>query len=317
MKLIEREAWGAPADSPAGHLPSARGTKIHYLGTPYASRAHSLCDDQVRAVRAAHLANTEEGYVDIAYTACVCEHGYVFEGRGTHRRPGANGNVFLNGQHYAVCGLVGDEGMTVPSDAMLNGLVDAVEWLRRSGDAGPEVLGHKDGFATECPGDALYAWIGRGAPRPEGPAAPADPRVYVVRPLDTLSAIARRLDVPWQDLAEVNGIRPPYTVYPGQPLRLPDKVTPALPPYPGTGAFLLGRRHPAVLAVDRRLIALGFVRHHDGNGYQPSSLFSEYTRRNVADFQRSRTELRRDPDGYVGPLTWDLLHADMPRTVGA
>ena len=45
-----------------------------------------------------------------------------------------------------------------------------------------------------------------------------------------------------------------------------------------------------------------------GDGYQPGDLFTEWTRRNVADFQRATADLRDDPDGYPGPLTWTLLH---------
>ncbi|GAX55789.1 hypothetical protein [Streptomyces olivochromogenes] len=31
-----------------------------------------------------------------------------------------------------------------------------------------EKLGRHDGYATECPGGPLYAWVKKGAPRPEG-----------------------------------------------------------------------------------------------------------------------------------------------------
>ncbi|MGW0763006.1 peptidoglycan-binding protein [Streptomyces sp. NPDC002814] len=82
-----------------------------------------------------------------------------------------------------------------------------------------------------------------------------------------------------------------------------------MPPFPGVGAFVLGKTNPAVTQLDKELITKGFTRHHDGNGYQTGPWFTEYTRRNVADFQRSRAELRADPDGYPGPLTWKLLHS--------
>ncbi|MFI2300192.1 peptidoglycan-binding protein [Actinacidiphila glaucinigra] len=310
MDLVTREAWGAPATSPAAYQSSAHGVKIHYLGSAYTSRKHSLCDDMVRSIRSEHLANVAEDYVDIAYTALVCEHGSVFEGRGTHKRTGANGNATLNARDYAVCALLGSSGMTVPTDAMLNGLVDAIEWLRRSGDAGLWVGGHRDGFATKCPGEQLYAWVEQGAKRPAGVRPPeSTPDVYVVREHDTISAIARRLNVPWQELAAVNGIAAPYTIYPRQELKVPGLIAPVVPPFPGTSAFVVGRRNPAVLDLDDCLIGQGFTRHHDGNGYQRGDLFTEYTRRNVADFQRATAELRGDPDGYPGPLTWTLLHS--------
>jgi hypothetical protein len=171
MKLVHRASWGAPTTSPAQYIQSTKGVKIHYLGTPYTSRDHAQCDDQIRAIRAAHL-KSPEGYSDIAYNALVCEHGHVFEGRGLHKKTGANGNQTLNSQHYAVCALLGSSGFTKPTDAMLNGLVDAIEWLRREGDAGPEVKGHRDGHPTACPGNALYAWVSAGAPRPGVTALP-------------------------------------------------------------------------------------------------------------------------------------------------
>lgn len=265
MKLVTRTEWGAPSTSPAALLPSARGVKIHYLGAAYTSREHTACDDYVRGVRAAHLANEKEDWVDIAYTALVCEHGYVYEGRGLHKRSGANGNADLNGLDYAVCALLGDEGLTEPTDAMLDGLVDAIEWLRRAGGAGTYVGGHKDGWATDCPGDPLYAWIGRGAPRVSSAPATGGGK-------------------------KKPGPKP-------------------VPPFPGREAFVLGCSNRAVLDLDACLIAKGFTRHNDGNGYQRSRRFTEYTRLNVADFQRSRAELRRDADGFPGPVTWRLLHS--------
>ncbi|MEV6681363.1 peptidoglycan-binding protein [Streptomyces erythrochromogenes] len=172
MKLITRAQWGArPSRYALTHIGSTRGVKIHYEGTHVPASlgrpdAHDQCAPRVRAIQASHLANREEDYSDIAYNAVVCPHGYVFEGRGAHRKTGANGTATLNSQHYAVCALLGSSGLTEPTDAQLAGLRDAVEWLRRDGDAGDEIKGHCDGHPTACPGGPLYAWVQRGAPRP-------------------------------------------------------------------------------------------------------------------------------------------------------
>ncbi|MGW1979229.1 peptidoglycan-binding protein [Streptomyces sp. NPDC001889] len=182
MQLIRRTAWGAPATSPTALIAATRGVKVHYLGSAYSSRAHDRCDDQVRAIRAAHLADRTQGYSDIAYNLIVCEHGHVFEGRGAHRRTGANGTTLLNRQHYAVCALLGSTGLTQPPAAMLAGLRDAIEYLREHGDAGPEILGHRDGHPTACPGDALYDWVKRGAPRPSAPKPSPTPQPTPAKP---------------------------------------------------------------------------------------------------------------------------------------
>ncbi|WP_236241174.1 peptidoglycan recognition family protein [Streptomyces sp. CC228A] len=176
MDFVSRSDLGLPPTSPAAYLASTRGVKVHYLGTAYTSRAHDGCAAYVRQVRSAHLANTAENYVDVAYNLLVCEHGAVFEGRGAHRRCGANGSAELNRAHYAVCALLGSSGLTEPPDAMLRGLRDAIDYLRREGDAGDEVLGHRDGHPTSCPGEPLHAWVRAGAPRPADPTpAPAPP----------------------------------------------------------------------------------------------------------------------------------------------
>ncbi|TDD01667.1 peptidoglycan-binding domain-containing protein [Nonomuraea deserti] len=102
----------------------------------------------------------------------ACPHRKVFQGRGPHHLPAANGPG-LNSGHYAVLGLVGNAGLVQPPDGVLHAIVDAIEHLRGRGRAGKEIKGHRDGYATDCPGDPLYAWVRRGAPRPGTPAPPA------------------------------------------------------------------------------------------------------------------------------------------------
>lgn len=174
MDLITRARWGARAwREPNGAIRYAgprRGVKVHYLGSPYTSRAHSQCPAFLRSVQSQHMDGN--GWSDIGYSFAVCQHGSVYEGRGLTRRNSANGTTALNEAHYAVLGLHGTNG--TPSDALLNGLRDAIDYCRSAGPAGSEVLGHRDGHPTACPGDALYAWVQQGAPRPGG-TTPEDP----------------------------------------------------------------------------------------------------------------------------------------------
>jgi hypothetical protein len=174
MKLVTRAAWGArPSRYDLVYIASTLGVKVHYEGTYVpkslaAAEAHGSCAGRMRDIQASHLANTREDYSDIAYNAVVCPHGVVFEGRGQHRRTGANGTATLNAQDYAVCAMLGVSGLVQPTDAMLDGIVDAIQWLRTGGAAGSRVLGHRDGHPTACPGDALYAWVKAGTQRPDG-----------------------------------------------------------------------------------------------------------------------------------------------------
>ncbi|MFI7124497.1 peptidoglycan-binding protein [Nonomuraea sp. NPDC050153] len=107
-------------------------------------------------------------------TVVACPHRKVFEGRGLHHLPAANGPG-LNAGHYAVLGLVGDAGLVQPPDGVLHAILDAIQYLRDKGRAGKEIKGHRDGYSTDCPGDPLYAWIRRGAPRPGGGTPPTVP----------------------------------------------------------------------------------------------------------------------------------------------
>jgi hypothetical protein len=169
VHLITRKALGWPA-SAAPLQATTKGVKVHYLGEPVSTKLakdHSLCIALWKSVRESHLANVKEGYSDIAYNYGACVHGYVLEGRGIGHRTGANGNQPLNRAHYAVVGLIGSSGLTEPTDELLNAIRDAIEELRGHG-AGTEIKGHRDGYPTACPGKALYAWVEKGAPRPDG-----------------------------------------------------------------------------------------------------------------------------------------------------
>jgi len=84
---------------------------------------------------------------------------------------------------------------------------------------------HRDFVATACPGPYLYdrmQYIADevnkllGAPATEEPVK----QYYTVVKGDTLSSIARKYGTTWQKLAELNGIKSPYTIYVGQKIRV-------------------------------------------------------------------------------------------------
>lgn len=58
------------------------------------------------------------------------------------------------------------------------------------------------------------------------PAVDNAPRVYIVRPGDSIQRIARYLQVPLRELAARNSLNPPYTLREGRRLRLPEGVPP-------------------------------------------------------------------------------------------
>lgn len=193
MKWVSRSELGWPA-SEAPDQASTKGVKIHYEGTHVSLKDHSACVSLVKAIRKSHLANTTENYSDIAYNLLVCRHGYVFEGRGKGKRTGANGNQALNQAHYAVMGLLGSTGDTTPTDEMIRGIKDAVSYLRANG-AGNEIKGHRDGYATLCPGAPLYALVQSGGFEPSAAPAPKPTPVYAAYPGKSFFRLGQRHDL--------------------------------------------------------------------------------------------------------------------------
>jgi hypothetical protein len=208
IDLVLRRDWNARA--PRGdytQLDSTKGVKVHYTGgrvDPAIVSDHSRCVALVRSIQGYHMDGN--GWVDIGYSFVCCPHRKVFEGRGLYHLPAANGPG-LNAGHYAVLGLVGNSGLVQPPDLILHGILDAVQYARDHGRAGKEIKGHRDGYATDCPGDPLYTWVRRGAPRPGGgngapePSAPPFPGRLLTYP-----PVTRGQDVrTWQERMRERG----------------------------------------------------------------------------------------------------------------
>ncbi|EGK07114.1 N-acetylmuramoyl-L-alanine amidase [Desmospora sp. 8437] len=89
----------------------------------------------------------------------------------------------------------------------------------------------------------------------------------------------------------------------------PDTSTPAKwdgKSFPGRSAFQMGKSHPAVTLMGKRLVAHGFDKHYKVG---PGPTFSEADRKNVQDFQKAQGWTGSDADGYPGPETWKRLMA--------
>lgn len=95
------------------------------------------------------------GWADIAYSMGVCQHGYVFAGRGANTRTAANGTNHGNSTHYAVCWIGG--GKQQPSAKALSAFAWCVKELRSHGGAGKSVKPHRFFKSTGCPGTELVS----------------------------------------------------------------------------------------------------------------------------------------------------------------
>ncbi|WP_406113938.1 LysM peptidoglycan-binding domain-containing protein [Kitasatospora purpeofusca] len=217
VNIISRSQWGARAwTSAPANVPLSERTEyfIHYDGGTPVSRTGNAIP---RAIESEHLGN---GWSGIGYHFVVDQAGNIYEGRGwsyqgahcpNHNRSGIGVQIAIGGDQ-------------APTDAALRSaraLYD--EACARTGRR-LAMRGHRDGFATECPGRRLYAWVQAGMPAPGGggnDGGSPGGGTYTVQRGDTLSEIGEKLGISWQKIAETNGIRSPYVLQIGQVLRLP------------------------------------------------------------------------------------------------
>jgi hypothetical protein len=181
VTIIEsRASWDALRPRSTSYLGSARGVKAHYTGgrvDPATLTDHEACRVAVRGIQRGHMSGN--GWSDIGYSMVACSHDRAMIGRGPRVLPAANGPG-LNSGHYAILLLVGTSGVTEPTDAMKRAFHGARRYLRERGAAGAHIAGHRDGYATSCPGEPVYRWIRAGAPlsstTPSAPSVDPEPK---------------------------------------------------------------------------------------------------------------------------------------------
>ncbi|WP_371572610.1 N-acetylmuramoyl-L-alanine amidase [Streptomyces sp. NBC_01314] len=211
--IVPRSAWGAkPAKQPeeGSWAPWNGGVVIHHHGSGdgYPKANHQDCYNQVLGIQdqAMNVSWFEEEilgkdvYDDIPYNFLVCQHGWVFEGRGLGVRSAANGREIAgsNQNYFAVMGMI--ELDDAPSQAMLTSIKELIAQLRqeKTWPAGKLIKGHRELLSSkECPGQ-LFPYVTNGSLEPSPPAP-----VPVPVPVPASVPIYSRAD--W-------GARPPNAV---------------------------------------------------------------------------------------------------------
>lgn len=178
----------------------------------------------------------------------------------------------------------------------------------------------------------------RAAPRPAPkPPKPPKPTTYRVRAGDSgLIEIAERVGVPWQTIASLNRLRPPYIIHKGQLLRirasaarhvqpaafaeaaLPDGGVAALPAL--TPAKILGRWRAGdgsdllgFYATTLPVLACG-MGHVTGHG-EYVSLIRDALNARGAHIAGLGTEPAFDGDVYMKAMMWKAAHGVGPYTM--
>ncbi|KAL2848372.1 N-acetylmuramoyl-L-alanine amidase domain-containing protein [Aspergillus pseudoustus] len=319
MYFVSRDEWNAePPREPYTTITNPKGVKVHYVGPEYSSRDHSKCGAYMKSIQEMHLANTVEDYIDIAYNLGVCEHGYVFDGRGKGHKSGANGNTTLNAKHYAVLAFLGKAGLTQPTDDQIIGIQDSIAYLRRAG-AGDEIAGHRDGYSTECPGEALYALVKNGS---LDPGKLYDGGEHTVQEGETLESIAEGYNVPKRYVIAANSLADDENVTVGDVLEIPARGVPLVntppsdggggdeggdgdnyEPFPGASFFKDKPSSPIIKAMGQRLVEEGCNKYPEGASEQ----WTDDDLESYKCWQEQLGYTGADADGWPGQTSWDKL----------
>jgi len=168
LQIQPRSAWNAAAPIPSRLTPSGAFTRItiHHsakysreIGTLTAGNVASTLKD----IQTVHM--RDERYGDIGYHFMIDPAGRIWQGRtldwqGAHAG-GANGQN--NVGNIGIC-LLGDFNTERPDPRALASLEELVDKLcERHGIPHSRIYGHRQLRSTECPGDALMAWVSRYA----------------------------------------------------------------------------------------------------------------------------------------------------------
>lgn len=189
-QIISRRTWRAkPAKN---RVPAVwrRGITlwVHHSESPAPSpKATVEVESEVmRGIQAFHM-GPSRGWSDIGYHYCIMPSGRIYEGRGPEvvgaHCPGHNAEP-------SVC-MIGSYDDVLPTNDALRSLNDMKDHL----DAG-DLRGHRDGYSTSCPGNALYKRIKLPLPAPHGKDEPSKDNKKTARII-----IGKRQWVGWKEFS--------------------------------------------------------------------------------------------------------------------
>jgi hypothetical protein len=171
--MISQEEWRAGLPDPDyERIPNT----VHNVIIHHSAGSNSDTD-YVSVVRNIYIYHTEvRGWSDIGYNYLIAQDGNIFKGRdpGTLQQDEVLGAHFCNANTgtMGIC-VLGDYTSLAPPVNALQSLIDLTTWKLGKDSLDPlgiyphplnanlpVIAGHRDGCATECPGDSLYQRLG-------------------------------------------------------------------------------------------------------------------------------------------------------------
>ncbi|MER6616389.1 peptidoglycan-binding protein [Streptomyces xantholiticus] len=163
--IISRATWGAKAwQGVPDSVPLSRRTEffVHYDGGhPVTRTGYAI----MRAIEALHIG---QGWSGVGYNFVVDQAGNIYEGRGWNLQGAHCPDHNISGIGVQIA-IGGDQEPSAAALAACRALYE--EACKKTGRTLAK-KGHKDGFATACPGTKLYAWVKAGMPAGDYEPAP-------------------------------------------------------------------------------------------------------------------------------------------------
>ncbi|WP_245790359.1 peptidoglycan recognition protein family protein [Streptomyces monashensis] len=183
-RIVTRLGWGADEslrEPGFGYTKTVRAAFVHHTG----SGNQYSCSQTPSVIRSIYRYHVKSmGWRDIGYNFLVDKCGTVYEGRagGVAKAVLGAHTLGFNSDSMGIA-VIGTYTETEPADAVVTALARLTAWKLGLNGADPQgrtyltsgggnlyrkgknvqlnvVSGHRDGFATDCPGAALYARLG-------------------------------------------------------------------------------------------------------------------------------------------------------------
>jgi len=171
--MIDQQQWryGLPDPKPNPAYTATSHIVIHHTAT---SNSNQNYLNTLRTIYLYHI--QDNGWDDIGYNFIIAPNGDIYEGRDGQQIMEED---FVQGAHFCSknsntmgISIIGTYSSIMPSDTAIESLERLIAWKlfkdhlnpkdsfihpKASGYLLPVICGHRDGCATECPGDSLYA----------------------------------------------------------------------------------------------------------------------------------------------------------------
>ncbi len=171
--IITRAGWGADESLP-GSCDSSYNRTVRAATVHHTEGNNNYTKEQspgiVRGIYAYHVQSN--GWCDVGYNFLVDKYGQIFEGRrGGITQPVKGAHAYNWNTDTMGVSLMGSYTSTMPTEVQLDATVRLIAWrlaayyrnpwarITINGITSEVINGHRDVYSTDCPGNALYAYL--------------------------------------------------------------------------------------------------------------------------------------------------------------